>query len=38
MDVRDENFSLAAITLGKEPLAPLNRILCPGIFHGVVVR
>jgi hypothetical protein len=38
MDVRDKHFALAAITLGKEPLAPLDRILCPGIFHDVVVR
>jgi hypothetical protein len=38
MDIRDERFALAAIIPGKEPLAPLNRILCPGIFHYVVVR
>jgi hypothetical protein len=38
MDVHDEDFALAATTPGKEPLAPLNTILCPGIFHDVVVR
>jgi hypothetical protein len=38
MDVRRQHFALAGITLGKEPLAALNRILCPGIFHNVVVR
>jgi hypothetical protein len=37
MDIGDQRFALAALTLDMEPLPPLNRNLCPEIFHELVV-